>query len=320
MVWLGNRLRLAGASAWLLVTGAAAGALMLAATITWHRHGDQEISPVSSQAAFISSWNPQVLPTEFQWRRPYRASPKQLMRRIEVPMRAAAVTERPRASDLAAGPRLGAADYSIVLESAQPPQGELEARIGDTTLPLERWRLDGLTGKTLALPLRLPVPVTALRLYADDAALASIEKGSLHLDAVRAPAAGGTAPAWRAVRFGDLRMFFLDDMAYPEPAGFWTRGAAATTVLIDRRANTRLDAVTVALQSGPVATTVDLSIAGRRQRVALGARERREVRLALGEGDAPRALSIRTGATFRPVQHDSRAVDFRPLGVWVELR
>lgn len=319
-IWIGHRLRLAAGAAWQLVTGSAALALMLGATASWRGHDDRGISPLESQLAFISGWNPGTLPTVLQWRRPYRASPSQLMRRLEVPMAVHAMTERPRASDLTAGPHFGAADYSIALEGALPLHGEVVVKVGDTTLPLERWRLDDMTARPLALPLRLPVPVAGLRLYADDAAMASIKKGSLHLMAVRPSATGASTWAHRAARFGSVRVFFLDDMAYPEPSGFWTRGGAETTVMLDHGATERFTEVTVTVQSGPIATTVDLSIEGNQRRVTLGPSERREVVLQVADGDAARRLSVQTGAMFRPVQHDARSGDFRPLGVWIELR
>ena len=317
--WLGRRLRLSSGAAWELVAAFAALTLMVGASVTWQSHHGPGIAPLESQLAFLSGWNPQVLPTAVQWRRPYRVSPSLLMRRIDLPMWLHALTERPRSPEADWVTPLGAADYSLVFDDPLP-RGEVVARIGDTTLPLERWRLDGMPSGPLELPLRIPVPVTALRIYGDEAAIASLKKGHLRLAAPRPSATRASARAHRAARFGEVRTFFLDDMAYPEPSGFWTRGAATTEVLLDHGATTRFDRVTVTLQSGPVATTVDLLVAGEGRRVQLAPNQRVEVVFQVADAAAPRPLSIRSSSMFRPVQHDARSGDFRPLGVWVEVR
>ena len=317
--WLGRRLRLSSSAAWELVATCAALTLMLGATATWQSHHGPGIAPVESQLAFLRVWNPQAMPTDVQWRRPYRVSPLLLMRRIDLPVRLHDVSERPRKAPADWVTPLGAADYSLVFDDPLP-RGEVEVRIGDTTLPLERWRLDGMPSGPLELPLRLPVPVTALRIYGDEAAIASLEKGHLRLAATRPSATRASARANRAARFGEVRTFFLDDLAYPEPSGFWTRGAATTELLLDHGGTTRFDRVTVTLQSGPVATTVDVLVAGEGRRVQLTPNQRSEVVFQVADADAPRPLSIRSSGLFRPVQHDAKSGDFRPLGVWVELR
>ena len=317
--WVGRRLRLSPGAAWELVAAVAALAVMGGATVTWQSHHGSGLAPVESQLAFLSEWAPEVLSTDVQWRRPYRVPAATLMRRIDLPVLPHATTERRRTPEAEWVTPLRAADYALVFDDPLP-RGEVVARIGDTTLPLEQWRLDGMPGGSIELLLRLPVPVTALRIYGDEAAITSLKNGHLRLAAPRPSATRASARAHRAARFGEVRTFFLDDMAYPEPSGFWTRGAATTEVVLDHGGATRFDRVVVTLQSGPVATTVDLLVAEEGRRVQLTANQRSEVVFQVATTEAARALSIRTSAMFLPVQHAASSGDYRPLGVWVELR
>jgi hypothetical protein len=165
----------------------------------------------------------------------------------------------------------------------------------------------------------LPAPVSALSLGGDASALASIPAAGLRVATV-APRGQRDLPfAHHAVRFGPRRAFFLDDHAYAETAGFWTVGEASTTVEIDTDAGTA-GTPTLRLQSGPVATTVKLTVDEWSRIVTLGPHAGEAVTLPPSAGGRTTILSIETGAMFLPVQHDPRSRDFRHLGVWVEIQ
>jgi hypothetical protein len=309
-----SRQQLSVGAEWSLVSLVAALAVMGAATAAWQVQGSEALAPAKSQLAFLSDWHPDWQSLNLQWRPPYRVSARQLRRRIEV----AADRPRPAAAARFVAPLIGAADYELAVEGTTPLRGELIARVGDTDQAAERWRLDDLGADQATLRLRLPVPVHQITVDGDAEALASVGKMSLRAGAVDAMARRDLPPARRAVRFGRVRAFFLDDHAYAEAAGFWTRGQARTTLVLDPDDQVPRP-ITLRIRSGPVATTVDLAAGEWTERLSLGPQEQLEVTLpAPADGRDP-VLSLQTGAMFRPAQHDPRSRDFRHLGVWVEL-
>jgi hypothetical protein len=301
---------------WTMTCCVAVAVVMIGTTIAWRLASRQPLAPAKSQLAFVGDWGPAWQSLELQWRPPYRVNASQLLRRIDVP----AALPEPEGSATAArfvGPPVGAADYEITVDAARPMSGELRALIGDTSQPVERWRLEDLGAGTPTLQLRLPVPVDEIAVTGDAAALAAIRNLSLRVSAVNPKARRDVPPAHRAARLGQARVFFLDDNAYAEPTGFWTRGQAQTTVVLD--ADDGQPPPFLRVRSGPVATTVDLAAGSWHSRVTLGPHQQQEVALPVPAGDANLLVSLQTGSMFLPVQHDPRSRDFRHLGVWVEL-
>lgn len=117
-------------------------------------------------------------------------------------------------------------------------------------------------------------------------------------------------------RLGDVRVFFLDDHAYPEPTGFWVQATGETTVAMhvdDPQRN-----LGVRLQAGPVATTARVTVNGESREFTFAARERHEIAIPPAAAGAWK-ITIRPGAGFRPQDYDANVKDARRLGVWVEV-
>jgi hypothetical protein len=105
-------------------------------------------------------------------------------------------------------------------------------------------------------------------------------------------------------------VFFLDDRAFPEPAGFWVGGERDTQVVIvpdDGRG-----AVSLSLRNAPVENTVTLEYAGRREEAALKAGEERRPQVPGGA-----LVRIGSSAGFRPSERDPNSRDTRLLGVYI---
>jgi hypothetical protein len=119
-----------------------------------------------------------------------------------------------------------------------------------------------------------------------------------------------------------FQIYFLDDNSYGRETdkSFWTRGESRAEFLI--KTDRPMKRAVFTLTAGPVATDVDISVDGRRQRVHLGADTTQQVTFALGPGFLYQgtwpiwraSVSSRTG--FTPVFHGSD--DTRYLGVRVK--
>jgi hypothetical protein len=72
------------------------------------------------------------------------------------------------------------------------------------------------------------------------------------------------------------------------------------------------------VQSGPVPTSVEVSMGSWTERVTLAANQQRELTLPAQQGTV-KVVTLRTGAWFRPSDQDARSGDTRRLGVLVTL-
>jgi hypothetical protein len=120
---------------------------------------------------------------------------------------------------------------------------------------------------------------------------------------------------------------FLDDNAYgrEEDASFWTRGDSRAELVF--KANTAMRRAIFDVAAGPVATSLTIEIAGRRQRLDLTAGQTERVTIAL-KGGLPYEkevenvqlwpLTLVTRGGFTPIFFDPNTTDARYLGIRVK--
>jgi hypothetical protein len=114
-----------------------------------------------------------------------------------------------------------------------------------------------------------------------------------------------------STRYGEARVFFLDDEIYMEPAGAWTRGNSRSRFHVMSGPPGSL--VPIDVQAGPVSSQVEWqSIVADRRRSVGGERRRFEV---VTDG----VIELRASGLFRPVDHDPGTDDRRRLGVRLEF-
>jgi hypothetical protein len=214
-------------------------------------------------------------------------------------------------------PFLPAGRYEIGVAGATRPSGRLTASVGRTEQIVDAWSLDGRPGGFTGLVVHLPVRVHSLTIRGDDTARAAVSRVTLrpHVSADWT-ALDVRRLARRASRYGNARVFFLDDNAFMEPPGFWTRGKAATGLVID--ADGRVPAA-LNFRAGAVATDATISSGAWSESVSLAPGETRSITLpALDDADGW-VVRIETATGFRPAQHDPSSKDLRNLGVWVAV-
>jgi hypothetical protein len=211
--------------------------------------------------------------------------------------------------------------YEVALTGSERPSGELVVRVGRTEQVLERWPLDGTRGGLTGLVLHLPLRVHSLTIDGDEPARSSMTRLTLEPRLVRqAERPHGAALARRATRYGRARAFFLDDHAFMEPPGFWTRAESATDVVVDAGGSGAAPPLLL-FRAGPVATAGRVTSGGWSELISLGPGETRTVTLPALERSADAwVLSIETATGFQPARHDPASKDWRSLGVWVEVQ
>src|SRR5262249_21362217 len=129
-----------------------------------------------------------------------------------------------------------------------------------------------MTDADAGVRIDLPVDVSTLSVRAEEAGRGQLDAIVLRPLAITLQKSS-PGVAQRAVRYGETNAFFMDDSAYPEPAGFWVGGGRATTVAIapDRPGPVLM----LWLRNGPVANTVAVDCGNWRVEVSLAAGEER---------------------------------------------
>ena len=308
--------RMPSAGGWWLATGLSLGtAGMLASTLAWAIEREPAVNSAASQMAFLARWNPQVLDVGV------RLGAVRLLDADEVPPHLLLASPGRRgllAPDipLLAIPRVPAGEYDVVLRGRGPVAGTLSVSAGREERLLDTWTLDGRDSPDPGLRLTLPVELHSITVRGDAAALAAVDEVMLRPRAIRGGRLRGEyAP--RAGRYGQARVFFLDDHAFPEGGGFWTRGREWTTVVIAPDGQAR---PVVRLHGGRVATPIDLRVGAWSWRGLVAPDGVQEVSLpSVIAGDAVR-LEVKAEEGFLPLEHDPDTLDDRHLGVWVEVR
>lgn len=226
---------------------------------------------------------------------------------------------RPGVQPLFTAPLVPGGRYDLHVEGARP-QGRLSVRAGRSPQIIDTVSLDGRPGGTTGATVMLPLLVHSLTIEGDEAARGSVGRLTLIPSVVGNAADAPARQARRASRYGRLRVFFLDDNAFMEPPGFWTRGRSATDLFVDAPEDGEDQAGSppmIRVRAGGVAATVALSSLDWHTEMTLEPGASQEVELPAGRPSGW-PLRIETSSGFRPAEHDPASTDRRNLGVWVE--
>jgi hypothetical protein len=126
-----------------------------------------------------------------------------------------------------------------------------------------------------------------------------------------------TVTALATVSAGGLRLHALDEEVYPEPDGFWIRGASRASFAIEVQVP-RPPEVRIRIANGGVSNVVSFDSDTVEETFALDPWEERDVDLSL---DAKvEAFEVESRSGFRPKALDPSSPDNRELGVLVGAR
>jgi len=308
----------AGAT-WTIVSLSGAVVAMLGCTVVWANHGVAVVTADRSSVAALGAYAPSLQTTVVQLR-PFRfLDAEAFVGRIEfgtTDRQAAAANDpaRLRVGGLPAG------DYALLSDGGRAANGEISVVVGRNDSPIERWQMAGHPAGVTGVVLHLPVTVASATLRADRADGATLPNLRLRALTVRPPANADGRRAVRAARYGSARVFFFDEQAYLEPTGFWTRAGGAATVVVDVDESARAEGVQLFLRAGAVATSLEASAGAWTRTWNLQAGQEALVTLPAADHRSALALTLRSGAGFRPFAVDRVSDDVRHLAVWVEIR
>jgi hypothetical protein len=285
-------------------------AAMMALPVVWAGGDRPAITPPTSQMTFLERWHPAARPLAVETPPLRRVALEALLPRLSLSTSLRG-HRLPGVSPLLRIPLMPAGEFDVVAEGQSRLEGMLTVQLGRDGHTMARWALDGRPGGATGLVVRLPAMAHSITITGDDAARAAIRR--LTLRPRRLTGDETAAPlALRAVRYGGVVVFALDDNHYVEPGAIWVRGERTTRVIVHPDGA----APVLRLQGGAVANTVTLSARGWEAVVPLGADERREVVLP-ATALAPAVLSIASASGFRPSDHAAGSSDGRWLGVYL---
>ncbi|HEX6323909.1 MAG TPA: hypothetical protein VFZ36_09300, partial [Vicinamibacterales bacterium] len=160
------------------------------------------------------------------------------------------------------------------------------------------------------LDLVLPVAVNALT-------VAGAEGRAVALQPLGAPTRRAPQRALRAMRYGPVTVYFLDDRAYVEPGAFWVGGARYANVVV--QADPGIRNAELEIVNAPVANRVSVAGAAQPFERELMPGESTIVPLVFDDRGAAR-LRIDSASGFIPAEADPGNQDRRFLGVYVRVR
>jgi hypothetical protein len=164
--------------------------------------------------------------------------------------------------------------------------------------------------------LDFPVNVRAIVVKGDEQARRAIRGLTIEPLSVVAPEARLTpATATRAIRYGSLNAYFLDDGSFGEPDAFWVGGGRQTSLVLQPDTPAALP---ILIRNAPVANVVSLSAGSWHESLTLAPREERTIQVPIDPSRAAALLTVSTTAGFRPSETDTNSRDHRFLGVWVK--
>jgi hypothetical protein len=133
-------------------------------------------------------------------------------------------------------------------------------------------------------------------------------------DAAQRPRLGTVIAASRS---NGASIFYFDNDAFPEEAGFWVRGGGRRARIAIERATTE-GPLTLRIHSGLITNRLRLSTFGWNQTVTLQPKLPDQVEIPAGSRGL-HVLELSADQAFVPAELDQASRDVRPLGVWVEI-
>jgi hypothetical protein len=313
-IWFVDRRNRTREASIVVCTLACASAAMMAATIVWASRGASPVTIVPAQMQALRASTATRAFTIALTERPRLSTIDVRSLPIEAPVRRAGrgafrAPNRP----LASFPLPPAGSYEVQVKRHGAADGLIMAGVGNDQFSIVT---EPIAQADAGVTVDLPVDIPVLAIRAEEAGRDQLDAVVLRpISLARDSSSRGVAR--RAVRYGDVNAFFMDDRSYPEPAGFWVAGARDASVVI---APDRPGAViALVLRNGAAANVVTLESNGWSQQLTLASGEERRVEVPLAPQTSAR-VRIRSGARFRPSDVDPNSRDTRLLGVFVTLK
>jgi hypothetical protein len=301
---------LAWATPWSLAVSA-----MVACSLVWRVDDFQPLTPETAEMGLMMRANPTLRPLAYDYAAHRLEEPRTLLSKLML----RPSSRRPVASrgPILAVPQVPAGSHLLHMVTSGPAEGQIVARIGRDSPPLDLWTLAETHGGSFSRPLRVPVKVQSLYIEADDRIRRAITSVSLQpwtAEDVQAAISSGTAE--RAARYGKAAIYFLDAGAFPEASGFWLEGGSEARVVISNYAAP----LRLLLRNAPVENTIAVEVDGDRREAGLHPGEETTLVIPRKRATTDVVVSFQTASGFRPSESEAGSTDVRYLGCWVEIK
>jgi hypothetical protein len=175
-----------------------------------------------------------------------------------------------------------------------------------------------LSAPPAPIVLDFPVAVRAIVVRGDEQARRSVRGLAIEPLSIVPPGAQLTSGyARRAVRYGRVIAFFMDERSFPEPEAFWIGGERTASVVL--QPDVPGPVASLLVRNAPVDNVVTIQAGRWRQELRLGPGEERTIQAPLDTTRGATLLTITTSAGFRPSAVDAKSRDGRFLGVWLKI-
>jgi hypothetical protein len=303
-VWLGRQRQTRPFEIVAASVGMFASATMIAASVVWWMHGGAHVDALNAQLDVLRQLSAgPALALDLQNAR--RASGVEALKmRLDAPV--AGDTGSP--ATLTSIPLVPAGSYLVSTRGTLAGPASLYAGADD-----ERFPLTTATPAELVRGVTVDLPVAVRALSVRAASSAGVSAIELRPIAPAEPpdTALGDRIARHSARYGDVRVFFVDDRTAPEEDGYWIWGAREGAIVSTIR--------DVVLRNGAARNDVTVVTGSREQQVTLNPGEERPVAIPPAYLPRPQLTRIRTSAGFRPSDVDPHSQDHRLLGVYVVM-
>ncbi len=294
-----------------------AGAVMFASSVAWAFQGTNGRTASPSQLQLLETLSSQDRALAFQLNPLSRLTLPEVPGRLRIEL-SRTPGRRPagrEAAPLFALPPLPAGEYRLTPVSDDPR--------GWLMVGISRDSRDPFALKTVQLPmspieLRFPVSLRSLVVRGDEDAWRTVRGLIIEPMAVEPRRSRLTADlARRAVRYGSVTTYFLDDRSFPEPQAFWVGGARDASVVLQPDA--AAGAQTVLLRNAPVDNRIVLQAGDWTRVLQMAPGEEQRVEVPIEPAHGASLLRIEAGSGFRPSEREPASRDQRFLGVWVKV-
>lgn len=309
------RLRTRGALSAAAAFGYAVAA-MAALTIVWTLAGAPGTNPTPVQLELLRRIGAErrVLTFEVPGFHPVAAADVPATLRIEPPPSASPGGAGPNDRPLYQIPSVPAGQYRLQPRGAGA-SGWLMIGIGRDQFSISS---GPLSAPPAPIVLDFPVAVRAIVVRGEEQARRSVRGMTIEPLSIVPPEAQLTNEyARRAVRYGRVTAYFLDERSFPEPEAFWIGGGRSASVVV--QPDVPGSVVPLLVRNAPVDNVVTIQAGGWREEMRLGPGEERAVQMPLDTRRGATLLTIATSAGFVPSAIDARSRDARLLGVWVKI-
>jgi len=213
--------------------------------------------------------------------------------------------------------------YEVEIASRSPAAlaGSLALQAGRSGGSLQEWSVAAGPGERWRATFDLPVDINYVGFRASDGLAPQV--GELRIRPLRVVTNLDRVAASEVLAssaFSHYVFLFHDGAAYPEPAGFWVRGAGRAVVSVVSRTgrlatNSRMRLRLLSL----IPNAVSVETPDRTWTVELEAGVASEIEIQPTVLDGTLRMALRPASGFRPSERTPDNPDRRFLGCWVEL-